>query len=686
MSSLGFYFEGERLMAKNYDNLAKTIIQDVGGKDNVNSVVHCATRLRFKLKDEKKANDDALKDTDGVVTVVKAGGQYQVVIGNEVADVYDAVLKEGGFPGGGQVPDDDGADDDSSFIDKAVALISGIFTDILAPLSAGGIIKGLVVMCASLGWLSKTSGAYQILYAIGDSIFFFLPVFLGFTAARRFHMNQFIGAAIGATLTYPSMVALASSKTILSTLFKGTAFASEVHTIFFGIPVITMNYSSTVLPVIFTVWFVSIIEHWAKKWIPTVVQMFLVPVVTMIIALPVAFIVIGPVMTWVGDAIGAVMQGIYNFSPIVAGILMGALWQVLVIFGVHWGIVAVTTADLAALGYDPILALSCMVCYAQVGIVLAMIKQTKDKKLKETATGAFFSGLFGVTEPAIYGVTLPRRIPFILSCIGGAISGAVIGAFHSVLYMLPSMGIFAIPAYVNPKGGSMTPVIVVVIAGVVAFVSGFILQLLFGKKSVDADYNKKQAQKVAEAANEATEVANNPIVAASEDEKLNPSTKLVSPLNGDVKPLSEIKDEVFSSGAMGQGVAIEPSEGVLHAPADGKIALVFPTGHAVGINTTDGAEVLMHIGMDTVNLQGKGFKTLVQKGQEVKAGDPLVEFNIKEIKAAGYEVATPVVVTNSKKYESINQVANGTVEVGQEILSLQGEDEKVKVSGQVQTN
>ncbi|CDI57922.1 beta-glucoside-specific PTS transporter subunit IIABC [Lactobacillus helveticus] len=673
-------------MAKNYDNLAKTIIQDVGGKDNVNSVVHCATRLRFKLKDEKKANDDALKDTDGVVTVVKAGGQYQVVIDNEVADVYDAVLKEVGFPGGGQVPDDDGADDDSSFIDKAVALISGIFTDILAPLSAGGIIKGLVVMCASLGWLSKTSGAYQILYAIGDSIFFFLPVFLGFTAARRFHMNQFIGAAIGATLTYPSMVALASSKTILSTLFKGTAFASEVHTTFFGIPVITMNYSSTVLPVIFTVWFASIIEHWAKKWIPTVVQMFLVPVATMIIALPVAFIVIGPVMTWVGDAIGAVMQGIYNFSPIVAGILMGALWQVLVIFGVHWGIVAVTTADLAALGYDPILALSCMVCYAQVGVVLAMIKQTKDKKLKETATGAFFSGLFGVTEPAIYGVTLPRRIPFILSYIGGAISGAVIGAFHSVLYMLPSMGIFAIPAYANPKGGSMTPVIGVVIAGVVAIVSGFILQILFGKKSVDADYNKKQAQKVAEAANEATEVANNPIVAASEDEKLNPSTKLVSPLNGDVKPLSEIKDEVFSSGAMGQGVAIEPSEGVLHAPADGKIALVFPTGHVVGINTTDGAEVLMHIGMDTVNLQGKGFKTLVQKGQEVKAGDPLVEFNIKEIKAAGYEVATPVVVTNSKKYESINQVDNGTVEVGQEILSLQGEDEKVKVSGQVQTN
>ena len=674
-------------MAKNYDNLAKSIIQDVGGKDNVNSVVHCATRLRFKLKDEKKANDDALKDTDGVVTVVKAGGQYQVVIGNEVADVYDAVLKEGGFPGGGQVPDDDVADDNSSFIDKAVALISGIFTDILAPLSAGGIIKGLVVLAAAMGWLSKTSGAYQILYAVGDSIFYFLPIFLGVTTARRFHMNQFIGLAIGAVLTYPTMVGLASSKTVLGTLFQGTPFASEIHTTFFGIPVVTMNYTSTVLPVIFAVWFGSVIEHWAKKWIPTVVQMFLVPALTMIITLPVAFIVIGPVMTWVGDAIGAVMAGIYNFSPIVAGVVVGALWQVLVIFGVHWGLVAVSTTNIAALGYDPILALTCMVCYAQIGVVLAIIKQTKDKKLKDTAIGAFFSGLFGVTEPAIYGVTLPRKTPFVLSCIGGAVSGAIMGIFHSVLYMMPSMGFFAIPAYINPKGGSMIPVIGVIVSAVVAFIVGFILQLIFGKKSVDAEYNKKQAQKVAEAANEATEVANNPIVAASEnEEKLNPSTKLVSPLNGDVKPLSEIKDEVFSSGAMGRGVAIEPNEGVLHAPTDGKIALVFPTGHAVGINTTDGAEVLMHIGMDTVNLQGKGFKTLVQKGQEVKAGDPLVEFNIKDIKAAGYEVTTPVVVTNSKKYESVNQVANGAVKVGQEILSLQGEDEGAKVSGQVQIN
>lgn len=656
-------------MAKDYTELAKIIIKNVGGKDNVNSVAHCTTRLRFKLRDESKANDDVLKNTGGVVTVVKAGGQYQVVIGNAVSDVYDAIIKEGGFAAQGQVPDD-AEDDNTSAIDKAVAFISGIFQDILGPLSAAGIIKGLTVMFASFGWLSKTSGTYQILYAIGDSVFYFLPIFLGLTSARRFKMNQFIGLAIGAVLTYPSIVAFASSKTVLATLFAGTSFASQVHTTFLGIPVVSMNYTSTVLPVIFSVWFGSIIERWANKWVPTVVKTFLVPVITMIITLPVALIVIGPIMTWVGDAIGAVTGGIYNFSPILAGALLGAFWQVLVIFGVHWGIVAVTTANLAALHYDPIIAATCMVCYAQIGVVLAIIRQTKDKTLKENAVGAFFSGLFGVTEPAIYGVTLPLRTPFVLSCIGGAVSGGIIGAFGSKVYMLPSMGIFAIPAYVGPKGFDMS-VVGVIISAVVAFIVGFLLQIFFGKKSVDQAYADKQAKQVATvgaeaaSANDAKEVSQ-----GSEETKTIKDETIVSPLNGKVLPLSEIKDEVFSSGAMGQGIAVEPSEGVLRAPADGKIALVFPTGHAVGLNTEKGAEILMHIGMDTVNLNGQGFETLVQKGQEVKAGEPLVKFNIDAIKQAGYEVTTPVIVTNTQSYKEVKPIADGEVKVGDKILEL----------------
>ena len=640
-------------MAKNYEALAKTILQDVGGRDNVNSVAHCTTRLRFKLKDIKKANDDDLKDTDGVVTVVKAAGQYQVVIGNEVADVYEAVLKEGKLAGGGEVPDDYGEDDDTRFIDKAIALISGIFQDILGPLSAGGIIKGLVVMCAAFGWLSTTSGAYQILYAMGDSIFYVLPIFLGVTTARRFRMNQFIGLAIGAVLTYPSIVDFTTSKTVLGTLFKGTAFASTIHTSFFGIPVVTMNYTSTVLPVIAAVWFGSVIEHWANRWVPTVIKTFIVPVVTMVITLPVTLIVIGPITTWVGDAIGATMSAVYGFSPIFAGIVMGAVWQVLVIFGVHWGIVAVTTADLATLGYDPILGLTCMVCYAQIGVVLAIIRQTKDQNLKKNAIGAFFSGLFGVTEPSIYGVTLPRKVPFILSCIGGAVSGGIIGAFGSRLYMLPSMGIFAIPAYANPKGMDTMQMIGVVVAGVIAFIVGFALQILFGKKYVDQEYNEKQAKK-----------------AELVDQEVVKGTKLVSPLDGTVMPLAEVKDEVFSSGAMGQGVAVEPTNGLLRAPADGKMVMTFETGHAVGMKSNDGAEILIHIGMDTVNLQGKGFETLVQKGQEVKTGDPLVKFDIDAIKEAGYTVTTPIVITNSKEYGQVRQVAFGEVKTGDKILDL----------------
>lgn len=674
-------------MAKNYDNLAKTIIQDIGGKDNVNSVVHCATRLRFKLKDEKKANDDALKDTDGVVTVVKAGGQYQVVIGNEVADVYDAVIKEGDFKAGGQVEEDYVDTSNMNLLDRAIDLISGIFTPIIGPMCAAGMIKGLVAMCSSLGWLSTNSGTYKVFYAIGDGFFYFLPLILAITAAEKFKVERFTAITIGAAMCYPSIIAMSSDKNILMTLFKGTPFVSEIHSTFLGIPMIAMNYSSTVIPIILAVWFASIVEKWCKKWVPTVVKTFLVPFFTLAIVVPLTFLIIGPIATWIGDALAAATSAIYTFSPILAGVLLGAFWQVFVIFGVHWGFVAVMMSNIAALGYDPILGLTLAASFAQTGVVLGILLQTKDEKLKGIAFPAFISGIFGVTEPAIYGVTLPRKKPFVLSCIGAGIGGGLIGFFGTKTYMMGGMGIFSIPAVIGPKTGMNMSVYGLMIAMLVGFVLGLILQLTLGKNSVDATEAENVAKDVAKTANEAQKITEHKVQATlANDKSYNESTKLVSPLNGEVKPLSEIKDEVFSSGAMGQGVAVEPSEGVLHAPADGKIALVFPTGHAVGINTTEGAEVLMHIGMDTVNLQGKGFKVLVEKGQEVKAGDPLVEFDIKEIKAAGYEVTTPIVVTNSKKYESVNQVAQGDVKVGQEILSLQGSNAELKTSGQVQPN
>lgn len=670
-------------MAKNYDALAKTIIKDVGGKDNVISVVHCTTRLRFKLKDEKKANDDALKDTDGVVTVVKAGGQYQVVIGNEVADVYEAVLKEGGFSGGGQVADDDLDDSNMSLMDKAIDLISGIFTPILGPMAAAGMIKGLTAMCASFGWLAKTSGTYEVLYAIGDGFFYFLPLILAITSAKKFKVDRFTAITIGAAMCYPAMVAMNSSKKVLFDLFNGTFLHSQVHATFLGIPIISMNYTSTVIPIILAVWFASVVEKWCKKWITTVVKTFLVPFVTLLIVVPLTFLIIGPLATWIGNALAAITSDVYNFSPVLAGILLGGFWQVFVIFGVHWGFVAVMMSNIAALGYDPILGLSLGASFAQIGVVLAILLQTKDQKLKGIALPAFLSGIFGVTEPAIYGVTLPRKKPFVLSCIAAGIGGGLIGFFGTKMYMMGGMGVFVIPAAIGPKTGVDMSVYGLMIAMAVSFVLGFILQMVLGKKSVDQAYDEKQAKTVQEVANQADTIAKAaPSLASTSD--LNVSTELVSPLAGELLPLSEVKDEVFSSGAMGEGVAVEPSEGVLHAPADGKVVMTFPTGHAIGMKTSDGAEILMHIGMDTVNLQGHGFETLVAKGDEVKAGDELVKFDIDAIHAKGYVVTTPIVVTNSKDYEKITVVSQGKVKVGQEILDLEGASETEAASSNPQ--
>ena len=670
-------------MAKNYDALAKTIIKDVGGKDNVISVVHCTTRLRFKLKDEKKANDDALKDTDGVVTVVKAGGQYQVVIGNEVADVYEAVLKEGGFSGGGQVADDDLDDSNMSLMDKAIDLISGIFTPILGPMAAAGMIKGLTAMCASFGWLAKTSGTYEVLYAIGNGFFYFLPLILAITSAKKFKVDRFTAITIGAAMCYPAMVAMNSSKKVLFDLFNGTFLHSQVHATFLGIPIISMNYTSTVIPIILAVWFASVVEKWCKEWIPTVVKTFLVPFVTLLIVVPLTFLIIGPLATWIGNALAAITSAVYKFSPVLAGILLGGFWQVFVIFGVHWGFVAVMMSNIAALGYDPILGLSLGASFAQIGVVLAILLQTKDQKLKGIALPAFLSGIFGVTEPAIYGVTLPRKKPFVLSCIAAGIGGGLIGFFGTKMYMMGGMGVFVISAAIGPKTGVDMSVYGLMIAMAVSFVLGFILQMVLGKKSVDQAYDEKQAKTVQEVANQADTIAKAaPSLASTSD--LNVSTELVSPLAGELLPLSEVKDEVFSSGAMGEGVAVEPSEGVLHAPADGKVVMTFPTGHAIGMKTSDGAEILMHIGMDTVNLQGHGFETLVAKGDEFKAGDELVKFDIDAIHAKGYVVTTPIVVTNSKDYEKITVVSQGKVKVGQEILDLEGASEAEAASSNPQ--
>ena len=606
------------------------------------------------------------------MTVVKSSGQYQVVIGTHVDKVYDDVLAVGGLTGGGQVADDYEDKSNMSLMDRFIDLISGIFTPFLGVMAAAGMIQGLTSAMGSFGWISTTSGTYTILYAIGNGFFYFLPIILGLTAARKFKVNEFIGIAIGAAMVYPNILSLYNSKTVLMTLFRGSIIESPIHATFLKIPVILMNYSSTVIPIVLAVWFASYVQKFVTKLIPGVVQLFLVPFFTLLITVPITFLVIGPVATWIADIIAAAIQAVINFSPILAAVIVGGFWQVLVMFGVHWGIVAAFYTELSSQGWDQMLLFSVSVCFSQIGVVTAIIFQTKNPKTKAIALPALISGIFGVTEPAIYGVTLPRKKSFILSCIGGAI-GAIPFALGGVkAFSMAGMGVFAFPMVIG-KSHVASSLIWWLISVIVSYLAGLLLQFIFGKSAVDSkeELAELQAAAVTEVGAQAADVKRGAAEQTAKDAaEYNQPTKLYAPVNGQTLPLTEVKDEVFSSEAMGKGLAFVPSEGLLRAPADGTVVLVFPTGHAIGMQTAAGAEILMHIGMDTVNLQGKGFETLVEKGQAVKAGDPLVKFDLAAIKQAGYDPTMPMVVTNSVKYHEVKAVAKDTVAVGDEVLEL----------------
>ncbi|WP_394184095.1 beta-glucoside-specific PTS transporter subunit IIABC [Metabacillus halosaccharovorans] len=630
-----------------YEQLAKDIILNVGGKENVSSVVHCITRLRFKLKDESKANTEVLKNMDDVVTVMKSGGQYQVVIGNHVPDVYKAVLEVSGLQAQAPV-DEDGEKQKASFID----IISSIFTPVLGVLAATGMIKGFNALFIAMGWLESTSGTYQILNAIGDSLFYFFPIFLGYTAIKKFGGSPFIGMAIGGSLVYPTLSGLTAGEP-LYTLFAGTMFESPIYITFLGVPVILMSYASSVIPIILSAYFAAVVEKRLRKMIPDVVKAFLVPLFTLLIVVPLTFIIIGPLSTWAGNLLGMATLFIYNLSPIIAGVFVGGLWQVMVIFGLHWGLVPIAINNISTMGADPILATTLAASFAQIGAVLAVYVKTKQQKLKTLSIPAFISGIFGVTEPAIYGITLPLKKPFIISCIAAGIGGGIIGAVGTNLYMIGGLGIFVIPAMISPTEGVTFALWGALISFVIAFALGFVLTYLFGMGK-----GKNEEAKSAQNEAAATTITSN--VATEE---------IASPLKGEVKILSDIKDEAFASGALGDGLAIEPIEGKLFAPASGTVSALFPTNHAIGIKTDQGAEILIHIGMDTVKLGGKHFSAHTSQGARVEKGQLLIEFDIKQIKAEGLPVTTPVVVTNYKDF-NLQKTSEKQINFGDQLFNI----------------
>lgn len=481
-----------RLMASKYDGLARIIIQNVGGKSNIISVAHCITRLRFKLKDESKANKEVLESTDGVIKVMQAGGQYQVVIGNQVNDVYDAVLEVGHLAAAGAVDEEGNAVEETSGggkkspVSLLIDVISGTLQPTLGVMAATGIIKGLLALFDFLGLIPAASGTYQVWYAVADGFFYFMPIVLGYTAAKKFKVNEFIGMAIGIALCYPAMVN-STAGTVLGTVFTGTAFEMSYYLTFFGIPVImpASGYTSSVVPIILAVAIAAPLEHWLKKVIPDVIKLFVVPFVTLIVMVPLTYLVIGPIASILCSILSLFFNAIYSIPVVgglIGGVLIGAFWQVLVIFGLHWSLVPLAMINYSLLGYDFILSPNFCVSFAQTFVVLAIVLKTKDEKLKKIAIPAFISGIFGVTEPAIYGVTLPKKTPFIYSCIAGAIGGAFTGLMRTRSYSIGGLGLFGLPSFIDTTGVmGLTNMIYILIAILIASVAGFAMTYVLYK-------------------------------------------------------------------------------------------------------------------------------------------------------------------------------------------------------------
>lgn len=632
-----------------YESLAKEIVKNVGGKENVAGLVHCITRLRFSLKDESLANDEVLKQMDGVVTVMKSGGQYQVVIGNHVAEVYEDVMpllnlkeekvieKKSGKP-----------------LDRAIDIISGIFQPILGIMAACGMLKGLNTLFVTLGLYTADCGGYMIINAAGDALFTFLPLFLGYTAAKKFGLKPMLGLAIGAAMCYPGiqLSTLSAGTEPIMHVLEGTMFQSPVYIDFFGIPVISVDYTGTVIPVILTVWFASKCEKLFNRFIPDLVKFFFVPMLTLLVTLPVSMIFLGPVATFGSTLISEFTLAIRGFSPLLAGALVGFTWQILVIFGMHWGFIPVYINNVQTLGYDNVMMPFFACTFATSAVVIAIFFKTKDKKLKEMAIPNFISGIFGVTEPAIYGILLPLKKPFIISCIAGGIGGAFYGYFNFRKFILGGMGIFELPNMMNPDG-SMGNIIVAFVGIAISMAVGFLLTMIF--------FNDKETD-----TNQTLNTSDNN---TNEKETETSNTLFVSsPLLGNVIPLSEVQDEAFSSGILGLGAAIVPEEGILYAPADGTVSALFPTGHAIGITTDGGLELLLHVGMDTVQLEGKGFHPVVKEGDQVKKGQKLLEFDMDQITAAGYSLVTPILVTNAGDYAEVTMTKHTQVRSGDNLL------------------
>ena len=620
---------------RDYEKLAVDIIDAVGGKNNIIKASRCATRLRLVLKETTNEAKENVSNLTGVITVVESGGQFQVVIGTHVGKVFDKVASELNL--------DSNAIEDApkaSVLNRIIATMSAVFAPFIYILAAAGILQGCLILINMVNPSFSSTGTYEVLSFMSWAPFTFLPIFIAITASKHFKCNTFIAVACCAALVSPTWAEIASR------------IADGESIKFLGISLAETTYTSSVLPPLFLVWILSYVEKFVDKRLPDVVKALFTPFICMLVMVPLTILAIGPLSDSLATGIANGYNALYNFAPAVAAAVIGGLWQIVVIFGVHWGVTPMCLANYDLYGMDTFQAFQTMAVIAQAGAVLGVFIKARNKKTKNMALSAGITGIFGITEPAIYGVNLRFKKPFICGCIAGAI-GAVVGSFFNIAYYAYA-GLPGLLTVVN----SITPdnpksIIGMLLGAAISFFGAIALVQIVGIGEKETN-EEKQDKKIEEG---------QPI--------LNMGVNVIkSPISGKVIELEKVDDPVFSSGAMGKGIAIEPMDNKVYAPFNGTIEFIAETKHAIGLLSEDGVEVLIHVGMDTVKMQGRGFNVKTSVNSKIKAGDLLLEFDRNAIEKEGYSLITPVVITNADNYEDNVLCINEEVKNGREIINL----------------
>ncbi|WP_171004975.1 beta-glucoside-specific PTS transporter subunit IIABC [Enterococcus hulanensis] len=613
----------------NFNELAKKIIQEVGGAKNIEQVWNCTTRLRFNLIDHSVVDDEKVQAIDGVLGTQDKKNQYQIIIGTDVAEVYKEVEKLLGDHAP-QEPVKKSKKGVNPF-SEVLEVISGIFTPILPAIIGAGMMKCILTVLSLAKLVTPESGVYNVFFMISDAAFYFLPFLIAVSASRKFKVNEYIGLSAAGVLLYP-------------TLINGAAEGLAPMK-FFGLSIPYLSYSSSVVPIILTIWLMSYIYHFADKHIPNVFRFILTPVLTLIVTIPIALIVLAPLGNYIGTYLSMGLDWLFSTAGPVAGFVLSCFNPLLVMTGMHFAIMPIAIQNLAITGYDNFWLPFCLISnIAQAGAIFAVFMKTKNKEQKSIAVSTGISALFGITEPGMFGVTFKLKKPFYAAMLAGGIGG-LIGVLLGVkTYSFSAPNILVLPTYIAPDGNTQS-LIAIIIALAVSFVLsfGFTMFLKFDPLEGTQPADKK-------AKSEGPVEVGDTVIGTQ-----GISEEVASPLRGELLDIQQVPDKTFSDEIVGKGVAIEPTEGKLYAPFDGEIALVFRTKHAIAFKSLNGLELLVHIGIDTVELDGDGFTMLKEAGDPIKKGELVMEFDLAGLREAGYQTITPIVITNYAEFQEINK-------------------------------